>query len=128
VAILFLEAGVAGKLAGQQVCRTPTPAASAAVDWLLAPMRDTTWLRAHGIRATKVADLTPLTDSTDAPRCRQLNAYFARPVYFWRAGAYTIASDRTPLLDAAGVMHLSERATVFVLDSAGDLVFPSGSP
>jgi hypothetical protein len=125
--VLCLQVGMARDLRAQQACLTATPKAISAVNHLLAS-GDSTWLRAHGITAADVNGLTALTDSTDATTCQQLSTYFTRPVYFWRAGNYTIASDAVSVIDSTYTVHYKSRPTVFVYDSNGDLVFPSGSP
>lgn len=119
----------APSLVAQQVCLTAPERARSSIERFLQSTDEAAWRSAHGITAAHVVDLQPLTD-TDAPICRKMDSVFiAPPAYYFRAGAYIVASNPTDLTPdpVTGAIRHSEAPTVFVFDSIGSPAYVPGS-
>src|SRR5258708_16948796 len=97
-------------LSAQQLCFTPTPTATRAVDGFLRAAGNRAWLQAHGIAAMQASQLRPLVDSTDHARCLAIGGADSTTVaYYLAAGSYRIATDMSPLQpDSAAFPLFSE--------------------
>jgi hypothetical protein len=108
--------------AAQQSCTVASDYARRYVEVVLRAEHREPWFPSLGITTTRVEELQPLTDASDAGLCRRMNAAFARtPASYFRAGRYFLGTDvDVVLLVSTG--REGPRRGMLLFDSTGTVL------
>jgi hypothetical protein len=106
----------------QQICLPATETARLAIDVFLLDSALAPWRAAHGITASNVGGLRPLSDATDAALCRRMDSTMAvRPAYYYSAGSVVLGSNFA-VPDTGAFLIEEGKQIVFLFDSLGNVL------